>query len=75
MKRLHMNLNQFAASPIIMSHHATAHSGPELVSSVPHSREAGELASMLLMDAIEVVQTAQHSHAHGAETMIALSRR
>jgi hypothetical protein len=77
MKRLDMNLNQFASSPILISKHSTAHSGPELLPYLSNSREASELVSLLLADSIELVHSNKGSHAAGAhlDTVISLARR
>jgi hypothetical protein len=54
MKRVHVTPNQFPATPF-MADEKTAHSGPELVSSVPNGTLANALATSLLSDHTRIV--------------------
>ena len=56
MKQPNLSHSLFPGSPILVSKMHTAHSGPELVTEVPHSQLASEIAQALLTDYTQLTQ-------------------
>ena len=56
MKQPNLSHSLFSGSPVLTSKMHTAHSGPELVTEVPHSQLASEIAQALLTDYTQLTQ-------------------
>jgi hypothetical protein len=56
MKHPNLSRHLFNSSPMFVSNLRTAHSGPELVNTVPQPNLAHELAQILLTDRTQLTQ-------------------
>jgi len=64
-----MQVSDFSGSPILVSDNSLAHSGLELLTELPHSGLAHELAQVLVSESVQVIQAATNMIAHGSPVM------
>jgi hypothetical protein len=59
MRKPDLNIRSMSAAPILLGTSTTAHSGIELIESLPFAEQAAELVHTLLLDRMQVTQSAQ----------------
>ena len=75
MRKPDQSIRNFATAPVLLSTSSTAHSGIELIDSLPFAEQAAELVRTLLLDRMQVTQTSQISTGGFIAPVYALNRR
>lgn len=75
MRKPDQQIRSFSTSPILFSNSSTAHSGIELLESLPFAEQAAELVHTLLLDRMQVTQSAQVSTGGFIAPVFALNRK
>ncbi|HET6513417.1 MAG TPA: hypothetical protein VFH43_14595 [Candidatus Kapabacteria bacterium] len=75
MRKPDQSIRNFSTSPVLLGKSATAHSGIELIESLPFAEQAAELVHTLLLDRMQLTQSAQISTGGFIAPVYALNRR
>lgn len=76
MKLDSLSQSAYSASPVMISELRTAHSGPELIASLPEPHLAHEIARALFADHTELSQNVFQPYSGGhTHSLIRLNRR
>jgi hypothetical protein len=75
MRKPDQSIRNFMTSPVLLSKSSTAHSGIELIESLPFAEQAAELVNTLLLDRMQLTQSAQISAGGFIAPVYALNRK
>jgi hypothetical protein len=75
MRKPELNLRNLSFSPTLIDQTAPAHSGVELIESLPFAEQATELVRTLLLDRVQLTQSSQMTSAGFVAPVFALNRR
>jgi hypothetical protein len=75
MRKPDQSIRNFATAPVMLNNSATAHSGIELIESLPFAEQAQDLVRTLLLDRIQVTQSSQISTGGFIAPVYVLNRR
>lgn len=75
MRKPDLNIRSMSPTQILLGNSATAHSGIELIESLPFAEQAAELVHTLLLDRMQITQSVQLTSAGHVAPVFTLNRR